>query len=132
MTGYFRVQLALQTLNGGRATLDVPAALRAVPHEFVLVNGGGAEAIVRVEQPESVLKTLAHEASCTKLTPKQLEDTRARYAAPSLKRRFRPVDASQPSKGFASDKHGRPIVETVQTVRSGIYLIDVPVVEQER
>jgi hypothetical protein len=128
MTGYFRVQLALQTLNGGRATLDVPPALRAVPHGFVLVNGGGAEAIVRVEQTESVLKMLAHETHCTRLTPKQLEETRARYAAPSVKQRYRPVDAAQPSKGYATDKHGQPIVETVQTVRSGIYLIDVPVV----
>jgi hypothetical protein len=129
MTGYFRVQLALQTLSGGRATLDVPLALRALPHDFVLVNSGGAEAIVRVEQPESVLKALAHETNCTKLTPKQLEETRAGYAAPSLKRRYRPVDASQPSKGYTNDKQGHPIVETVQTVRSGIYLIDVPVVE---
>jgi len=129
MTGYFRVQLALQTLNGGRATLDVPPALRAVPHAFVLVNSGGAEAIVRVEQTESGLKMLAQETNCTKLTPKQLQETRARYAAPSLKLRYRPVDASQPSKGYESDKQGHPIVETVQTVRSGIYLIDVPLVE---
>jgi len=103
--------------------------LRAVPHDFVLVNSGGAEAIVRVEQTENMLKMLAQETNSAKLTPKQLAETRASYAAPSLKQRYRPVDASQPSKGFACDKQGHPIVETVQTVRSGIYLIDVPVVE---
>ena len=129
MTGYFRVKLALRPLDGGSATLDLPAAMRTVPHDFVLVNSGGAEAIVRVEQPDSVVKSLARETDCTKLTPRQLEEVRARFGTPSLKRRYRPVDASQPSKGYASDKQGHPIVETVQTVRSGFYLIDVPLVE---
>lgn len=40
------------------------------------------------------------------------------------------VEESIPRQQFETDEQGNPIVITLQTVRSGFYLIDVPIVEK--
>ncbi|GAA4609827.1 hypothetical protein BJY16_007527 [Actinoplanes octamycinicus] len=109
---HFRIRTAVQPA-GGDATLTVPDALDGVDFRFVLVRDGGEEALIRVDQPADVLKRLANAPGMTRLTAKQLTAARADYPAPCRKQLY------------TEDR----TITTFQTVRSGFYLIDVPVLE---
>ncbi len=123
---YFQVQLKVQPTSGGDAELAVPSVLRDLNYHFILVKDGGEEGIVAVDESKAALDTIGADKACTKLTTKQADTLRQSYPPPRLKQRFRPAPAASDEK-FVLDKKGKPVVETVQTVRSGFYLIDVPV-----
>ena len=138
---FFRVPLSVQPTSGGMAELVVPEALRDLAYHFVLVKEGGDEGIVRVEAPEAELKRLDKEGGYDRLTSKQLETVRRGYPPPKLKTRYRPrpqAETLSPQAGDAGeaalaaayevDAEGNPVIDTVQTVRAGFYLLDVPVI----
>jgi hypothetical protein len=125
---FFQVGVSVEPLAHGQAHLTPVKALKGLNYRFVAVKEGGDEAIVVVEGSDAELKALEKDKSCRKLTPKQAASLRQAYPALKLKKKFR---ASAPgvtpvSGPFETDEHGKPIVDTVQTVRSGFYLIDVP------
>lgn len=129
---YYQVPLKVQPTGGGDAALTVPKVLRDLNYHFVLVKDGGEEGIVAVDEPKATLDTIGEDKAITKLTAKQADTLRQSYAPPRLKQQFRPVtatgDESAPAEQFVLDDKGKRVVDTVQTVRSGFYLIDVPVV----
>jgi hypothetical protein len=101
-----------------------------------MVRDGGEEGILRLEQTEAVLKEIAKEPNCKRLTAKQMEALRRTYPQPRLKKKYRErmlAEASAENRfagdAFAVDNAGNRIIDTFQTVRSGFYLIDVPVLE---
>ena len=124
----FQVALSVEAVGQGNARLVPTKALKDLHYRFVTVKDGGDEAIVVVEASDAELKALEKDKSCRKLTPKQADSLRHSYPAPKVKKKFRAIPpAAKPAGGqFETDKHGKPIVDTVQTVRSGFYLIDVP------
>jgi hypothetical protein len=130
-TGYFQVVLQVRALKSAEAQLLAPRILDGLNFAFVVVKDDGTEGIVRVEEPESELKKIAHSNDCKKLTPKQLTETQAGYPAPRLKYRYgRAKDPVSGHFDFATDAQGNRVVEAVQTVRAGFYMIDVPVIGQ--
>ncbi len=136
-TAFFQVRVSVQPKSGGEAELMPPPAIQGLNYQFVLVKDGGEEAIMKLDGPDSALKQVEKDKDCKKLTPRQVETLRTTYPKPKLKMKYRaqlqlqesgeaiPVPAS-----FEVDEAGNKIVETVQTVRSGFYLIDVPVLSQ--
>jgi hypothetical protein len=129
---YYQARLKVQPTTSGNAELAVPKALRNLNYHFVLVKDGGEEGIVAVDEPKAALDTIGEDKALTRLTPKQADTLRQSYPPPRLKQRFRQDTAASdepaPAEQFALDDKGKRIVDTVQTVRSGFYLIDVPVV----
>jgi hypothetical protein len=134
---FFQVPLKTMPRAGGQAELTPPKPLRDLAFEYVVVQHGGKEAIVRVEAPEAELKALEKEKDLERLTPAQMRKLRDGYAKPVLKRKLVPQplsdrDEAAADAGAAEAEPQVEVVEqTVQTVRSGFYLIDVPIVAEE-
>jgi hypothetical protein len=83
------------------------------------------------------MRALERSKDVRRLTPKQCEQARAGYPAPRIKKqyRLRSRASDQNADGllgdFEPDAAGKKIVDTFQTVRSGFYLIDVPIIGEE-
>jgi hypothetical protein len=124
----FQVVTSVKPKAGGEAELVLPEALAGVARRFVAVKEGGEEAILTVNGSAAELKALAQDEHCRKLTPEQADTLRESYPAPKVKKKYRPRSAGAAPEGgqFETDDQGR-IVDTIQTVRSGFYLIDVPI-----
>ena len=129
---YFRLKLTARPTAWGGAELVPPTVVRDTNYAFVIVKDGGKEGIARIDEPQSVLATVEEHRDCSRLTPKKAQAMREDYPKPKLKEvlRRRPRAegaASAPGSPFQLDDQGKPIADTIQTVRSGFYLIDVPV-----
>lgn len=129
---FFQIPLSVQPQPGGEAVLVPPDVLQDLNYQFVLVKEGGEEAIIQLDTAETDVKKLDKDKHCTKLTEAKLKTLKASYPTPKLKQRYRVhLDAPEiTSEPFEVDQQGDKVVETVQTVRSGFYLIDVPVVAE--
>jgi hypothetical protein len=133
---HFRIRLTVQPSGGGEARLVPPKVLQGLRYRFVLVKDGGEEGIVQLDEPRSVLEKIQRTKDCTKLTEKQLETVMSGYPAPKLKQRYRlrPLvqemgsHAEATAEPYELDDQGIRIVDDFQTVRVGLYLIDMPVV----
>lgn len=135
-TNYYQVTLSVRPKSGGAAELALPKSLEGINYGYMIVKDGGTEAIVWVQASEAQLKKLDADPLCKKLTGKQLESLQKSYPAPKLKKvyRLRTIEdahENNPASPYETDKNGNPIVDTVQTIRAGFYLIDVPVTEAE-
>lgn len=136
MATYFQVALTVQPKKSGSAELVPPKALQGIPFDFIIVKGDGSEGIIRVEAAEATIKKIEADSQCKKLTDKQVESIRKSYPAPKLKQKFRlrdqaDINPGKPDDQYVLDAKGNKIVDTFQTVRSGFYLIDVPVTGAE-
>jgi hypothetical protein len=133
---YFQVSLSLQPKSRGEAALVPPAAIQGASYRFLIVKEGGQEGIVHVDGPDATLKHIEKDKDCKKLTAKQLDTLRSSYPKPKIKQRYRPLaipgtNAVEAHDGTSPENAvGHRALETVQTVRSGFYLIDVPVVAE--
>jgi hypothetical protein len=130
---YYQVTLSVRPKSGAAAELVPPPALQEVDYSYVIVKDGGTEGIIRVEASDAQLKKLEADPLCKKLTAKQLESLSKSYPAPKLKKMYRPrplpdTGDDKPGDPYEVDAKGNRIVATIQTVRSGFYLIDVPVI----
>jgi hypothetical protein len=125
----FRVPIAVESV-GGQAAPAVPAALDGLNYRFVIARDG-AEAIVEVDAPKEALERVAADAACERLTAREAAKLREGYPPPRLKRRFRPAEAGAGGE-YALDAQGNPVVETVQTVRAGLHLVDIPLPAEEK
>jgi hypothetical protein len=130
---FFQVQLSVQPKEAGEAELVLPKVLHELPYQFVAVKDGTEEGIIKLDTSESNLKKLEKEKSCKKLTEPQMAALKKSYPVPKLKQKYRlpsPEEVETSSEPFALDDRGNRILETWQTVRSGFYLIDIPVLNQ--
>lgn len=130
---FFQVQLSVQPKEAGEAELVLPKVLHELPYQFVAVKDGCEEGIIKLDTSESNLKKLEKEKSCKKLTEPQMAALNKSYPVPKFKQKYRspsPEEVETSSEPFALDDRGNRILETWQTVRSGFYLIDIPVLTQ--
>ncbi|NJP10299.1 MAG: hypothetical protein HC866_13170 [Leptolyngbyaceae cyanobacterium RU_5_1] len=131
---YFEIPVMVQPTTGGDAELVLVQELHGLAYQFVQVNDGGREAIIQLNAGEAGLQTLSQTSHFTPLTDTEMAALKASYAPPKLKQRYRraQTDAQieESSLPFELDLHGNPVIEWVQTVRSGFYLVDVPVVNE--
>jgi len=132
---FYQVALSVRP-KGGEAEFVLPPALHDLNQQFVVIKEGGAEGIVRVEASAEALARVDQDNQCTKLTVDQVELLKKSYPSPKLKRKYRSHPAmmaareGEPTSVLPTvDAANRRTVETLQTVRSGFYLIDVPVIE---
>lgn len=130
---YFQIQLSVQPKSGGEAALIPPPVLQGLDYRFVIVKDGAEEGIAKLDGPDAALKQVEKDKACKKLTTKQVEALRASYPKPKIKKKYRAqpqleeTGATKPLVGsFEVDEAGNEI-DTFQTVRSGFYLIDVPI-----
>ncbi len=133
---FFQISLSVQP-KGGEAELVPPKVLQDLNYRFVIVKDGGEEGIVKLEESEAVLKKVEKDKDCKKLTKKQMEALQKKYPQPKLKQKYRMRTQTEEqgetetvSEPFEVDDKGNKIIDTFQTVRSGFYLIDVPIVSQ--
>ncbi len=133
---YFQVRLSIEKKSGGEAALSAPAVLQNQNYDFVLVKDGGDEGIVKVDTPDTTLKQIEKDKDCKRLTAKQLEALKGSYPKPKIKNKYRTLaqnaagGTDKTAGGFELDSAGSKIVDTVQTVRSGFYLIDVRIAQE--
>jgi len=130
---FFQVQLSVQPKEAGEAELVLPKVLHELPYQFVAVKDGCEEGIIKLDTSESNLKKLEKEKSCKKLTEPQMAALNKSYPVPKLKQKYQspsPEEVETSREPFALDDRGNRILETWQTVRSGFYLIDIPVLTQ--
>ena len=129
---FYRVRLSVRPKGGGKAELVPPNILQDLRYRFVIVKEGGEEGMVRIEEPEAVLETIEQDKDCWKLTARRVEALKKEYPAPKLKKKYRMgLQEHEAGEGrpmdwlFAVDAQGNRILDTLQTIRSGFYLIDV-------
>jgi hypothetical protein len=130
---YFQIQLSVKPKEKGEAELVPPKVLQDLNYSFVVVKEGGEEGIVNVDEPDEVIKKIEKDKNCKRLTAKQMETLQKSYPSPRIKRKYRMLPLLQAGKGseqFKVDDKGDRVVDTFQTVRSGFYLIDVPILAQ--
>lgn len=125
-TAYFQVQLSVQPTEGGEAQLVLPKVLDALEHQFILVKEGGEEGLIQVEASTAELRKVEKDKHCNKLSKAELDALKNAYPAPKLKQKFHPLLEDEQEGTEVVDLNDRPI-DTLQTVRSGFYLIDVPI-----
>ena len=96
-----------------------------------------ANRITVEESQEAVFNEIEKEKGCKRLTARQVQAVRKSYAEPKLKEKFRMRSQVQrpgaPAEGedlYEIDEKGNRVLDTFQTVRSGFYLIDVPVLSE--
>ena len=132
---YFQVELSVNPGSEGRAELVLPKALAGLDYQFLIVKEGAAEGIVKFQGAAEAIKKIQKNKQCKKLTKKQMDKLKGTYPQPRLKKKYREKveflegegDAPTAVKVFELDKKGKRIVDTVQTVRAGFFMIDVPV-----
>jgi hypothetical protein len=134
---FFQISLTVTSRSGGAAELIPPKPLRELTFEFVLVRQGGEEAIVRVEASEAELKEVEKAKGVKRLTPSQMKKLRDSYPAPALKRKLTMQPTTIGEGTITDNERGVPkraemIEQTVQTVRSGFYMIDVPLALEQQ
>jgi len=126
---YFQVQLSIKTKEHGEAELIFPEVSPDTNYQFVIVKEGGKEGIIKLEDSEKNIQTIEKNENLKKLTESEMEALKQSYPTPKLKQKYRlPTQAE--SEPFVVDQQGDRLIDTWQTVRSGFYLIDVPVLTQ--
>jgi hypothetical protein len=135
---FFQITLSIEPKSNGKAELVSPKVLLELNYQFVIVKDGGNEGIISIDEPDAVLKEVEENKDCKKLTVEQMKILQKNYPAPKIKKIFRkrtqipgPGEVETTGEEFEVDEKGNRIIDTVQTVRSGFYLIDVPVLEQQ-
>jgi hypothetical protein len=132
---YFQVDLSVKPEKEFQAELVLPAALKGQDYQFLIVKEGGQEGIVKLEASADAIEKIGKQKQCRKLTKKQMEKLMASYPPPRIKEKYREKvetvvgdgDAAVAVQVFELDRKGKQIIDTVQTVRAGFYMIDVPV-----
>ena len=130
---FFQVQLSVQPKGGGEAELVLPQVLQELNYQFVAVKDGCEEGIIKLDTSDANLKRVEKEKNCKKLTEPQMAALKKTYPVPKLKQKYQspsPEEVETSREPFALDDRGNRILETWQTVRSGFYLIDIPVLTQ--
>ncbi len=135
---FFQIVLSVQPKGGGEAEPVPPKVLQGLNYRFVIVKDGGKEGIIKLEEPNEVIKKVEKDKNCKKLTEKQMGKLQKTYPVPKIKKRYRmrtqapeeEVGTETAAEPFEVDDKGSKIIETFQTVRSGFYLIDVPVLTE--
>jgi len=130
---FFQVRLSVQPSSGGEAELILPGVLQGLNYRFVIVKDGGEEGIIKLEESDAVMSNVANASECRVLTENQVETLQESYPKPKIKKKFRMRAQTQglggigrTSEDFEVDNQGNRLVDNIQTVRSGFYLIDVP------
>lgn len=128
-TAFFQVQLSVQPKAGGDAEFILPKVFEGLDYQFVLVKDGGKEGLVKLDASAAQIKTVEKSKQCKKLSKAELESLKKAYPTPKLKQQYHllPVaEDDEDAQPAVEDLESRPI-DTLQTVRSGFYLIDVPI-----
>jgi len=131
---YFNVPLLLSVIPGRKAELVPPGVLSDLDFKFVRVKENGEEAIIVLEAAEPDLRRVEETPGCVRLTPHRARVLKNRYRAPRIKQKYRvrSVNLSEPaerSDPFERDEWGNRVIDIYQTVRSGIYIIDIPILD---
>ncbi len=129
---FFQIPLSVKPTGGGDAELVAPEVLQGLNYRYVIVKEGGEEGIIKLEESQQVRRKVAEQQDCKKLTAKQVEELKQNYPRPKLKEKYRTHQQVEEEdevtdEPFELDDKGNRIIDTIQTVRSGFYLIDVPV-----
>lgn len=129
---FFQVELTVQPKAGGEAELVVPNVLQGLNYQFILVEDGGKKGILKLDASEAEIKKIEENKNCKKLAESQMKKLKQSYPVPKLKQKYRPQtqkasETATASSSFFVDEQGDLVVDTWQTVRSGFYLIDVPI-----
>ncbi|TFH47362.1 MAG: hypothetical protein E4G94_00260 [ANME-2 cluster archaeon] len=135
---FFQITLSIEPKSEGNAELVSPKVLHGLNYHFVIVKDGGDEGIIRIDEHDAVLKEVKGDKDCKELTAKQMKTLYKSYPAPKIKKIYRKRnqilghgEVETAVEEFEVDEKGNRFIDTVQTVRSGFYLIDVPVLEQQ-
>lgn len=116
-TAYFKIPLSVES-KGGTARVVPPKELKKFNYQFVIVKEEGTEGIIKINTSSDDLKKIENIKKCEKLSKKQMEQIIIiNYPEPILKQKYR----------SEVDSEGNRICDTFQIVRSGYYLIDIPV-----
>ena len=131
---FFKIPLSVQPKGGGEVKLVAPQIWQDLNYRFVIVKDGGTEGIIQLEESEEVLAKVERNEICQKLTPEQLEALKNSYPKPKLKQKYRLLVQTQEgdeteaaTEVYEIDEQGNRIIDTLQTVRAGFYLIDVAI-----
>ncbi len=130
---YFKVPLSLSVKPKGEAELLPPDILTGLDFNFIQVKENGEEAIVTLAATDPTLQQVEETPECVKLTLAQAQNLKDQYQSPRIKQKYRPAtvnpaEPEQENQPFETDQQGNRIIDTYQTVRSGFYLIDTPIV----
>ncbi len=118
-TAYFKIQLSVQP-KGGTAELVVPKVLQDLEYDFVIIKDDATEGIVRIKQTQQKLKQIEKDKDCVRLDENKMDEIINSYPLPKIKKKYQLQTDETANEG--------PIIDTIQTVRSGYYLIDVPII----
>lgn len=132
---FFQVQLSIKNKEHGEAELVLPEGSPEADYQFILVKEGGEEGIVKVEDSEENIQEIEKNENWKKLRESEMETLKESYPIPKIKQKYRLPTQSESetetsTEPFVVDESGDRLVDTWQTVRSGFYLIDVPVLTQ--
>ena len=132
---FFRVRLSVQPKGAGEAELVPPNVLQGLNYRFVIVKDGAEEGIINLDESEPVLKKVEDDRNCIRLAGEQMKSLEKSYPKPRIKNKYRmrtqTEEAGATGSGgglFELDDNGNRIVDAFQAVRSGFYLMDVPVI----
>ncbi len=131
---FFKVPLSVNSKGGGETTLVPPEILKNLGYQFVIVRDDGAEGIIQLEASDPVIEEVTANQDFQPLTEDQMQELKVSYLPPKLKQKYRfrseilEAESEIPGESYEFNEQGERIIDTVQTVRVGFHLIDVPVV----
>jgi hypothetical protein len=136
-TAYFQIPVSIQSDPDATARLAPPRALTNLDLHYIRVDERRLKAIVRMSAPKERLQEVVEDQRNQELTQEQVASALNDYPPPRLKTKYRvlaQLRAADEGNGeaqvidpFVLDDQGNRITDTFQIVRSGFYLIDVPV-----
>lgn len=135
---YFQVDLSVKPLSRGQAEVVPPKVLEGRDYQFIIVKEGVEEGIIQLNAPSDVMRQIEKDKQCRKLKKDEMKKLMETYPRPRIKKKYHEKtevlkgkdEEATPIKVVDLDHNGNQIIDTVQTVRAGFYMIDVPVLQK--
>lgn len=133
---FFQIKLKVIPKESGEAELVPPEILQGLKFDYLIVKEGAEEGIIKIEANKESLKKIENDNDCKKLSSDQMKKVKKSYPEPKIKRKSRRLSGEMGDTGtmkelFEIDKNGNRIIDKIQTIRSGFYMIDIPILTDE-
>lgn len=122
---YFEIHVELRETDDGRVDVGVPTALEGSSWTFVLLDERRGKALVELETGSADAEALQADGAVREIPGEELAEVAGNYRSPCIKQEYEDEQAGEDEPEAEEPPAARLL--TLQTIRSGFHLADVPV-----